>query len=163
MFRAIIFNEYLCCLVESGIEQSGNDIIIDKDLYDQMLKANQEKFAEIRVIELEDGKLSVKDFYDRKPSDLHFWNRKTQQFDILDEDKNTLKEADNIAFLSSETRRVNDAISPLDDAIEFEIATEDEIYRHKELRKYRLLLSRVPTQEGWPLKATFPEAPEFFK
>lgn len=73
------------------------------------------------------------------------------------------KEAENIAFLSSETRRTNDAIEVLNDAIEFDIATEDEIKRHKELRKYRILLSRVPKRKAWPLKVTWPECPEFFK
>lgn len=73
------------------------------------------------------------------------------------------KKAENIAFLSSETRRVNDAIAPLDDAIEFGVATEDEIHKHTGLRKYRLLLSRVPNQETWPLNPVWPDCPEFFK
>ena len=73
------------------------------------------------------------------------------------------QEAENIAFLSSENQRVNIAIAPLDDAIEFEIATEDEIHKHTELRKYRLLLSRVPNQDTWPLDPTWPTCPEFFK
>ena len=73
------------------------------------------------------------------------------------------KETENTAFLSSETRRTNDAITVLDDAIEFEIATEGEITQHTELRKYRLMLSRVPNQETWPLNPTWPTCPEFFK
>ena len=72
------------------------------------------------------------------------------------------KEEANKSFLSSETRRVNDAIAPLDDAIEFEIATEEEIAHHKGLRKYRLLLSRVSSQVGWPLEVEWPERPKFF-
>lgn len=79
------------------------------------------------------------------------------------EQLNQLKEAENIAFLSSETRRVNDAITPLDDAIEFEMAADEEIVQHKELRKYRLLLSRVPNQAEYPLNPIFPDCPEFFK
>lgn len=73
------------------------------------------------------------------------------------------KEAENIAFLSSETRRTSDVIAILDDAIEFEIATDEEIAQHKELRKYRLMLSRVPNQETWPLNPTWPTCPEFFE
>lgn len=82
---------------------------------------------------------------------------------LTQEELNIQKEAENTSFLSSETRRVNDAIAPLDDAIEFEIATEDEIHKHTELRKYRLLLSRVPNQDTWPLDPTWPTCPEFFK
>lgn len=73
------------------------------------------------------------------------------------------KSAENIAFLSSETRRTNDAIEVLNDAIEFEKATDEEVAQHKSLRKYRLDLSRVPNQETWPLNPTWPECPEFFK
>ena len=72
-------------------------------------------------------------------------------------------EVDNIALLSSETRRTNDTIKLLDDAIEFDMATEEEIAQHKELRKYRLLLSRVSSQEEYPLNPIWPECPEFFK
>ncbi len=73
------------------------------------------------------------------------------------------KEAENTAFLSSETRRTSDAIEILDDAIEFGITTDDETHKHTELRKYRLLLSRVPNQDTWPLDPTWPTCPEFFK
>lgn len=66
-------------------------------------------------------------------------------------------------FLSSEMRRVNDAITVLDDAIEFEIATHEEIVQQKELRKYRLMLSRVQNQQEWQLNPVWPECPEFFK
>lgn len=73
------------------------------------------------------------------------------------------KEAENIDFLSSETRRTNDAIEVLNDAIEFEEATDEEVAQHKSLRKYRLDLSRVPNQETWPLNPVWPTCPEFFK
>lgn len=39
----------------------------------------------------------------------------------------------------------------------FEIATDEEISLHKELRKYRVLLNRVSNQEGWPLEVTWPD------
>lgn len=73
------------------------------------------------------------------------------------------KETENTAFVSSENQRVNIAIAPLDDAIEFGVATEDEIHKHTELRKYRLLLSRVANQENWPLDPIWPTCPEFFR
>ena len=69
----------------------------------------------------------------------------------------------NTAFLSSETRRTNDAIEVLNDAIEFEEATDEEVAQHKSLRKYRLDLSRVPNQNEWPLNPVWPSCPEFFK
>lgn len=96
-----------------------------------------------------------------KPEGYYKWNGENWVEDTEAKDEATKQQ--NNAFLSSETRRVNDAIAPLDDAIEFGMATEDEIYRHKELRKYRILLSRVPNQEGWPLEVTWPDKPEFFK
>lgn len=76
---------------------------------------------------------------------------------------NAQKEAENTAFLSSETRRANDAIEVLNDAIEFEEATDEEVAQHKSLRKYRLDLSRVPNQGTWPLNPVWPTRPEFFK
>ncbi|MBS7827403.1 tail fiber assembly protein [Wohlfahrtiimonas chitiniclastica] len=72
-------------------------------------------------------------------------------------------EIENSAFLLSETRRTSDAIEVLNDAIEFELATNEEILQHKELRKYRLMLSRVQNQQEWPLNPVWPECPEFFK
>lgn len=73
------------------------------------------------------------------------------------------KESENIAFLASEKSRTNDAIEVLDDAIEFEEETIEEVAQNKSLRKYRLDLSRVPNQETWPLNPTWPTCPEFFK
>ncbi|KZX36874.1 tail fiber assembly protein [Wohlfahrtiimonas chitiniclastica] len=82
---------------------------------------------------------------------------------LTQEELDAQKEAENQAFLASETRRTNDAITVLDDAIEFELATNEEMVQHKELRKYRLMLSRVPNQETWLLNPVWPICPEFFK
>lgn len=79
-----------------------------------------------------------------------------------EEEIDAKKEAENIAFLSYEAKRAADAIEILDDAIEFEMATDEEVAQHKELRKYRLLLSRVPSQADYPLNPAWPECPEFF-
>jgi len=82
---------------------------------------------------------------------------------ISQEEIDAQKEIESIAFLSSETRRTSDAIEVLNDAIEFELATNEEMAQHKELRKYRLMLSRVQNQQEWPLNPIWPECPEFFK
>lgn len=95
----------------------------------------------------------------------------SQLIQLTDEEVETFKSqniddqktAENQEFLSLETRRASNAITVLDDAIEFEIATDEEIAQHKLLRKYRLDLSRVPNQQEWPLDPTWPECPDFFK
>lgn len=51
-------------------------------------------------------------------------------------------------------QEVNDAIAPLQDAVEFKTATDDEISRLNAWRKYRILLNRVDCSNApdisWP-------------
>ena len=50
-------------------------------------------------------------------------------------------------------------LAPLNDAVELEIATDQEIARQKELKKYRVYLSRVPKQRDYPDLIEWPEYP----
>lgn len=152
-------HSYYLVHVPTGRSQHKNEVEITQEEYETLLRANQETGAEIRLCR--DGKLKA--FIEYTPSDKHTWNPDQECFEISHDDLNEQKEAKNTAFLSSETRRTNDAIEVLDDAIEFEEATTEEIARHKSLRKYRLDLSRVQNQEMWPLNPIWPECPDFFK
>lgn len=100
-----------------------------------------------------------------EPISSHFrkFNFESMTWEIDVDAQNKALEQENIIFLSSETRRTSDAIEVLSDAIEFELATNEEIVQHKELRKYRLMLSRVQNQQEWPLNPIWPTCPEFFK
>ena len=64
------------------------------------------------------------------------------------------------ARVQTETQRANQVITPLLDAVELEIATEEETAQYNAWRRYRVLLSRVPTQSGYPTDVDFPVAPD---
>ena len=51
-------------------------------------------------------------------------------------------------------------IRPLQDAVDIEDATDEEILKLKEWKKYRVALSRVSAQEGYPQDFEWPEIPE---
>ncbi|MFJ4056724.1 tail fiber assembly protein [Pseudomonas sp. NPDC089743] len=53
----------------------------------------------------------------------------------------------------------DDAIAPLQDAVDIDEATADEEARLKLWKKYRVALSRVPEQEGYPIAIDWPAPP----
>lgn len=61
----------------------------------------------------------------------------------------------------AQRRAVADAaIAPLQDAVELEEATEAEASLLKEWKRYRVALSRLPEQEGYPTDSVWPMSPE---
>lgn len=66
-------------------------------------------------------------------------------------------------FAQSETVRLRAiadyAIAPLQDAVDVDEATEDDVALLKAWKKYRVALNRVPEQEGYPLAIDWPAAP----
>lgn len=58
-----------------------------------------------------------------------------------------------------ELAKTTQRISPLQDAVDLEEATEDELALYTALKKYRVLLNRVITQEGYPLNVDWPVEP----
>lgn len=61
----------------------------------------------------------------------------------------------------AQRRAVADAaIAPLQDAVELEEATEAEAALLKEWKRYRVALSRLPEQEGYPTDSVWPISPE---
>ncbi|VVO63593.1 hypothetical protein PS870_00922 [Pseudomonas fluorescens] len=61
--------------------------------------------------------------------------------------------------LTSERKVADDAIAPLQDAIDLGEATEDEIARLKQWKQYRIALSRVVGQPGYPQAIEWPISP----
>ncbi|USW97778.1 tail fiber assembly protein [Pseudomonas proteolytica] len=51
------------------------------------------------------------------------------------------------------------AVAPLQDAVDVDEATEDDVALLKAWKKYRVALNRVPEQEGYPLAIDWPTAP----
>lgn len=60
-------------------------------------------------------------------------------------------------FLMSESSM---KINPLQDAVDLEIATEEEIKLLVDWKKYRVLLNRISTQPEYPTKIDWPVKPE---
>ncbi|WP_305883414.1 tail fiber assembly protein [Pseudomonas asiatica] len=65
-----------------------------------------------------------------------------------------------VAAQATSLRLVADtAIAPLQDAVELEEATEAEAALLKEWKRYRVALSRLPEQEGYPTTINWPTPP----
>lgn len=97
-----------------------------------------------------------------RPSDLYTWVDGAWYADpaALEEKAYNDAKAQVDARVASETARANTTIAPLQDAVDLGIATEQETADYNAWRAYRVYLSRVPTQEGYPLEVDWPEAPD---
>ncbi|RRV49847.1 hypothetical protein EGJ09_01280 [Pseudomonas sp. p106] len=64
-----------------------------------------------------------------------------------------------VADLAQRRAVADAAIAPLQDAVDIDEATTDEEARLKLWKKYRVALSRVPEQEGYPNSIEWPALP----
>ncbi|AVD90721.1 hypothetical protein C4Q26_01625 [Pseudomonas sp. SWI44] len=64
-----------------------------------------------------------------------------------------------MADLAQRRAAADAAIAPLQDAVELEEATEAEAALLKEWKRYRITLSRLPEQEGYPNSIDWPAPP----
>lgn len=61
---------------------------------------------------------------------------------------------------TSRLRKVaDDAIAPLQDALDLDEATEAEVQRLKAWKRYRVALNRLPDQPGYPGEIDWPAPP----
>lgn len=66
------------------------------------------------------------------------------------------------AVVSENARRravADKAIAPLQDAVDIDDATADEVLLLKAWKKYRVALNRLPDQPGYPATIDWPAAP----
>jgi len=71
------------------------------------------------------------------------------------------KEAENIAFLSSETERTEAEIKIYERMRDRNRADEDDLKMLEALEDYSIDLKKVTKQKGWPLEVEWPIPPEF--
>lgn len=68
-----------------------------------------------------------------------------------------------LSSAQSETARLrraaDDAIAPLQDAVDLDEATEAEAARLKDWKRYRVALNRLPDQPGYPASIDWPAPP----
>jgi DNA-directed RNA polymerase specialized sigma24 family protein len=73
------------------------------------------------------------------------------------------KAAEHLLGVKAETARLrkvaDDAIAPLQDAVDLDEATEAEALRLKEWKRYRVALNRLPDQPGYPTAIDWPAPP----
>lgn len=71
--------------------------------------------------------------------------------------------AQHLAQVQAEIARLrkiaDDAIAPLQDAVDLEEATETEVSTLKEWKRFRVALNRLPDQEGYPIEIDWPAPP----
>lgn len=67
--------------------------------------------------------------------------------------------ADVVAETASRRSAADQAIAPLQDAVDVEEATEDEVATLKEWKRYRIALNRLPEQAGYPSVIDWPAPP----
>jgi len=71
--------------------------------------------------------------------------------------------AQHLAQVQTETARLrklaDNAIAPLQDAVDLDEATEAETAALKEWKRFRVALNRLPDQEGYPAEIDWPAPP----
>lgn len=112
-------------------------------------------------ISFNEGILAVSVARDGEPSDLlhsitlHVAVEELPPMVAPEPDKAELAQRE----LSSRRSDADHAIAPLQDAVDVDEATESDMAALKAWKKYRLALSRVPDQAGYPLSIEWPVAP----
>ncbi|MCX5511449.1 tail fiber assembly protein [Pseudomonas sp. BJa3] len=61
--------------------------------------------------------------------------------------------------IKAERSKADQAIAPLQDAVDLDEATEAEALRLKEWKRYRVALNRLPDQPGYPAEIDWPAPP----
>ncbi|MFR9704954.1 tail fiber assembly protein [Aeromonas sanarellii] len=69
-------------------------------------------------------------------------------------------ETEQLARLSNEMKRATLAMAPLEDADKLGIINEAERVQLTAWQQYRVMLSRLPQNNGWPASVTWPELPQ---
>lgn len=68
-----------------------------------------------------------------------------------------------VAITTAEVARLrgiaDQAVSDLQDAVDTDQATDEQLTLLKDWKKYRVLLSKVPAQAGYPTEVDWPAAP----
>lgn len=97
-----------------------------------------------------------------RPSALHNWVDGTWYADPAALAQKEYDDAKALvdAKVASESAHANTKIAPLQDAVDLGIATEQETADYNAWRGYRVYISRVPTQAGYPLSVDWPVAPD---
>lgn len=97
-----------------------------------------------------------------RPTDDHVWKNNDWWIDPA-----TKAAADEAAIkvqvdaqIQAELARANTAIIPLQDAVELDMATEEESTLYSQWRTYRVLINRIATQTGYPLNFEWPSSPD---
>lgn len=71
--------------------------------------------------------------------------------------------AQHLAQVQAEIERLrkiaDDAIAPLQDAVDLEEATATEVSTLKEWKRFRVALNRLPDQKGYPIEIDWPAPP----
>ncbi|MSU98479.1 hypothetical protein EB795_31945 [Pseudomonas mandelii] len=62
--------------------------------------------------------------------------------------------------VSVERQRADEAVAPLQDALDIDEITPDELVALKAWKKFRVELSRIPEQPGYPYAIEWPTAPD---
>ncbi|XWO09054.1 tail fiber assembly protein [Pseudomonas hunanensis] len=70
-----------------------------------------------------------------------------------------LKHDSGIAEVARRRLAADAAIAPLQDAVDLDDASAEEADRLKAWKRYRISLSRLPEQTGWPIEIEWPELP----
>ena len=97
-----------------------------------------------------------------RPTPDHIWRNDSWWIDPAVEQaaQEAKLKAELDARIQAETQRANQVITPLQDAVELDIATEQEQETYTAWRRYRVLLSRIHDQAGYPINVDFPGAPD---
>ncbi|QQP86955.1 tail fiber assembly protein [Entomomonas asaccharolytica] len=73
--------------------------------------------------------------------------------------KNTPTEEESIFKRDSLLKEVSLRIAPLQDSVDLDIATDEEVSKLNEWKKYRVLLNRIESQPDYPNNIDWPEMP----
>ncbi|WP_071058128.1 tail fiber assembly protein [Pelistega sp. MC2] len=95
------------------------------------------------------------------PSPLHEWNGTEWSISSEVESEQEEKRAITLieARIADGVAKYNFAVQPLQYAVDLEMATPEEETLLAEWKKYRVLLNRVKSQEGYPFDVEFPAEP----
>lgn len=156
-----------CAWVHGQVERINGQLVLTVAMPHGSMASEQSRFP-VDIVNPPDGRVQLPTDFDPKPEQSEVsWPKTIGSIDwsqmVTAEMKQEAASAQHLVGVQAEIaaqRGVADsAIAPLQDAVDLDDATEAEATALKAWKKYRVALSRLPEQPGYPIDIDWPAPP----
>lgn len=156
-----------CAWVHGQVERINGQLVLTVAMPHGSMASEQSRFP-VDIVNPPDGRVQLPTDFDPKPEQSEVsWPKTIGLIDwsqmVTAEMKQEAAAAQHLAAVQADAaaRRAaaDSAIAPLQDAVDIDDATDAELLSLKAWKKYRVALSRLPEQPGYPTDIDWPAPP----